>query len=345
MNCKEDIPLSVIMAVYNGEKYLAIAIDSILGQNFRDFEFLIVNDGSTDATQRICESYEAQDSRIVLIRNEKNVGLTRSLNQALHISRGKCIARMDADDISHRRRFEVQIQYLENNPEVGLLGTFYQELDDDGNIHEEVIRFPTQPMIIKWHLAYENPVPHPPIMVRRNILQKVGGYDEEWLTSQDYDLFTRLSQVTKLKNLPDILFYWRVHDKSISSQKNTEQRQNALQISQRFLSNLLGERISMSQVKRLWYRQPECPHDSVLRARTMLRVAQRILDEPVWSSHEKDVFRRYATRKIFYYLRPHFFVRDTWKMTKTLFVFSPVSFLKLFSSKVRRASSFRNSLR
>ena len=125
------------MSVYNGEKYLREAIESILNQTFTDFEFLIVNDGSTDSSLEIILSYP--DERIRVIRNDRNIGLTKSLNKALQQAKGEYIARQDADDISLQNRFEEQLIYLEKHPEVALLGTSAYKIDERGEILAKVI--------------------------------------------------------------------------------------------------------------------------------------------------------------------------------------------------------------
>ena len=137
---KKNIKISVVMAVYNGEKYLRSAIDSILSQTYIDFEFIIIDDCSTDNTANILESYT--DSRIQIIRNEKNLRLPASLNKGLKIAKGKYIARMDADDIAMPDRFEKQVKYLEAHQEVAVIGGSFQVFNEFGkDIYDEYIVF------------------------------------------------------------------------------------------------------------------------------------------------------------------------------------------------------------
>ena len=124
--------VTVLMAVYNGERYLRDAVESILCQTFRDFQFLIINDGSTDNTRDLILSYD--DARIVLVDSEHNVGQTRSLNRGLELAAGELIARQDADDISEPDRLAKQVAFLERHPEVALLGTWYKEIDVQGTV-------------------------------------------------------------------------------------------------------------------------------------------------------------------------------------------------------------------
>jgi glycosyltransferase involved in cell wall biosynthesis len=328
--------VSIIMAVYNGEKYLSQAIESILEQTYPDFEFIIVDDSSTDETINICDKYDLQDPRIKLLKNQQNQGLTYSLNKAWKTSSGNYIARMDADDISLPNRLEIQVRYLENHPEVGLMGTFYQEIDNSGQVSQQTIRFPTEPIIIKWRLCFENPIPHPMIIMRRSVFEQVGGYDEAWKTSQDYDLFTRLSRITKLANYPEVLYYWRVHENSISSGHNSEQRENALRISQKYMSVLLKEPMSSEVVHSLWNREKGDFKVTLQRAYHLYHLCRQILSEPLWTRAEKKRLRAYVTQKLFSYVRPYIREFEIWKFLPYLVFLSPSQFYDLIKTKVKK---------
>lgn len=322
------IPLvSVIMAVFNGGRYLSYSIESILNQSFTDFEFIIVDDCSTDSSGDICERYAIQDSRIKIIRNKQNKGLTRSLNLAFKMARGKYIARMDADDISLRNRFEKQIQTLETNPQIGVLGSFYQEIDGEGNLLS-VARFPSEPIIVKWHLCFENPIPHPPIIARRKLMIKVGGYNERWDYSQDYDLFIRLSKISKLNNFPEILFHWRVHSNSISTKRNEIQRKYAIHISKIFIEELLNRPVPLEHIELLWVRNCENNDKSILLTRTLYELCKVILDEAAWSRKEKKTLRNYASKKLFNYIRPFLSQPPAWGIAIKLFFLYPSFFIQ-----------------
>ncbi|MGD8458530.1 MAG: glycosyltransferase [Anaerolineales bacterium] len=337
MSSVDTPPVSIIMAVYNGKKYLSQAIDSILVQTYPDFEFIIVNDGSTDETDSICREYALQDPRIKILRNQKNRGLTYSLNKAWKSSTGYYIARMDADDISLQNRLETQVHYMETHPKIGLLGTFYQEIDSNNQVTKKQNRFPTDPILIKYRLCFENPIPHPTIIMRRSIFEYVGGYSEVWKTTQDYDLFTRLSRITKLSNYPEILYYWRVHEDSISSIRNFEQRENAIRIGQKYLSTLLGEPVSLVVVQALWNREKRDFKSILQRVYFLYQLCREIISEPLWTKQEKKRLRAYVTLKLFYYLRPHFREIEIWKFIPYLFLLSPLKFFDLLKSKVKKS--------
>jgi glycosyltransferase involved in cell wall biosynthesis len=205
------------MSAYNVEKYVADAIESILNQTFKDFEFIILDDGSTDTTCAIAKSFQIEDERIVLIKNERNIGLTKSLNKGLSIARGKYIARMDADDIALPTRLSVQVNYLENNPGVFLIGAAANIVDQSAVVVDVNVP-PTNPEHL---LKKRNCILHPTIMFQN--LSHIY-YREKLLYCEDYDLYLRLlSEKMKLRNLPDILLNYRVHDDSISRSKVTTQ--------------------------------------------------------------------------------------------------------------------------
>lgn len=228
--------VSVVVSVYNGEKYLREAVDSILGQTFRDFEFIIVDDGSTDRTWAILQSYNAP--RIVLLRNQENIGLTRSLNKGLAAARGEYIARMDADDVSLPERLEKQVAYLDAHSEVGLLGTWIEIIGERGE-RLSVLRRPIEPPLITWSLLFDNCLAHSTVMYRRSLVGKLGGYNPSRY-AQDYDLWSRMSFETQIVNLPEVLVRWRSHPDGISVQKLAQQEVFASEISARNIRRLLS---------------------------------------------------------------------------------------------------------
>jgi glycosyltransferase involved in cell wall biosynthesis len=202
--------ISAIMSVYNGEKYLREAIESILNQTFTDFEFIIVNDGSTDNTLEIIQSYD--DERIKIINNEQNIGLTKSLNKALKVARGESIARQDADDISLPNRFDEQMKYLEGHPEVVLLGTNVYLIDESGKTVGKRIVL-TKPSI--KDLLKNNQFNHGSVMFKKKVINQLGGYNELIRYSQDYELWLRIAKSHVVGNLTQSLYKLRSHDANI----------------------------------------------------------------------------------------------------------------------------------
>ena len=212
MNNKPSI--SVIMGVHNGAKYLRGAIDSILNQAFADFEFLIVNDASTDESTSILSSYA--DQRIKIINNSENLGLTKSLNKGLAIAQGEYIARMDADDISLPERFEVQKKFLDESPKIAVVGSATIIIDD--NNKESGSKTPvTDPDLLKFYVQLKNQLTHSSVMFRKNVILEIGGYDESVKYAQDYDLWSRLlHKKIMLSNIEKPLLKYRFHQKSIT---------------------------------------------------------------------------------------------------------------------------------
>lgn len=205
--------ISVIMSVYNAEKYVAKAIDSILNQTFEDFEFIVINDASKDNSLNIICRYIKKDNRILLINNKTNIGLTKSLNKGLKIAKGKYIARMDADDISLPNRFQKQFTYLEDNADIFLLGSSCFFIDEKG------VKIGSQKCLnnfedIKKRLKKSNCIIHPSVMFRND---KKTEYREKMWYVEDYDLYLNLlTKNKKLVNLQDMLILYRITSNSIT---------------------------------------------------------------------------------------------------------------------------------
>jgi len=218
------------MSVNNGEKYLREAVDSILNQSFTNFEFIIINDGSSDDTSRILGSYH--DHRIIQINNGKNIGLTASLNRGLVRAKGVYFARQDADDKSHPDRLSIQLEYLQANPHIGMVGSCPWTINEAGERIGQLC-FPLTPNFEDPELT-TNPFCHGSVVIRHSVLDLAGGYREFYKVSQDHDLWRRLSEHCKLVNLNRPLYDLRVHQESISRTRNTEQiasRQVVLELS------------------------------------------------------------------------------------------------------------------
>lgn len=213
--------VSVVMSVYNAEKYLREAIESILNQTFKDFEFIIIDDASTDNSLKIIESYK--DPRIVMLKNEKNIGLTKSLNRGLKIAKGEYIARMDADDVSLPTRLQKQCSFLDKNSNCAVCGTFVFLIDSQSNIIGKSVK-PIKSKDISKELQFNNCLTHGSVMMRKTVLEMVGFYDEEIKRAQDYDLWVRISEIFEIRNLPKFLYCWRNHCENIENKYCDEQR-------------------------------------------------------------------------------------------------------------------------
>jgi glycosyltransferase involved in cell wall biosynthesis len=212
--------VSVVMSVYNEEAYVAAAIESILNQTFKDFEFIIIDDGSADGTADIIRTYEKTDSRIKAIRQE-NRGLIAVLNRGCKLSQGKYIARMDADDISLPTRFEKQFEFLEQHPEVGVVGTWTMVYKN--RIFDHIWQTPKCPELIPWGLFFKTAVIHGSVMMRPHVLASAGYYRSRALYVEDYDLWARLVDRTKFANIPEALYVYNIgHGNICSIDRNKE---------------------------------------------------------------------------------------------------------------------------
>lgn len=328
--------VSVIMSVHDGERYLRAAIDSILSQTMADLELIVVDDGSNDGSADILREYASRDPRVVVVTNAARLGLTRSLNAALTRAHGEFIARMDADDVSLPHRLERQLAFLALHPDVGVVGSFYSEIDEHGAVTTPVFRFPVEPVLVAWRMAFENPLPHPPILARRAVIEAAAGYDERWETSQDYDLFTRLAPLTKLANCPDVLFLWRRHAASVSGSRNDEQLTTALAIARSYLSRVLNRRVSPELVELLWRRAPCGAHEASLFVLTAIELCRRILRDSRWSREERTFLRRTASRRLFYVVTPYARHPRAWPALAAVARLSPSLLLESALRRSRR---------
>lgn len=224
--------ITVLMPVYNGEKYLREAIDSILQQTFADFELLIINDGSTDKSEEIILSYS--DSRISYVKSEKNIKLIATLNKGIELAQGKYIARMDADDVSLPHRLQIQFDFMEQNSGVAVCGSWFKVLGDGGkevkyfSNHDEIM----MKMLYQCHLC------HPTVIMRKSILENfVVKFDARFLHAEDYEFFTRIGEKFKLANIQEVLLSYRHHEQSVSFQNKQTQEANSLIIKKRLFQN------------------------------------------------------------------------------------------------------------
>jgi glycosyltransferase involved in cell wall biosynthesis len=219
--------LSVLMPVYNGAAYLAESIDSILAQTFADFELIIVNDGSTDRSEKILRDYERRDGRIKII-SRPNTGIVGALNDGLAVCNADLVARMDADDVSLSERFATQLRYLNENPDCVCVGSRVIGIDPCGcelfrSEHKSTHKEIDQELLngVGWAIV------HPAAMLRRAAIEQVGGYRKEFQWVEDLDLFLRLAEHGRLANLDQMLLKYRQHTESVNRTRAAQQAQLA----------------------------------------------------------------------------------------------------------------------
>lgn len=304
----KDPKITVLMSVYNGEKYLREAIDSILNQTFMDFEFLIINDGSIDKTADILQSYT--DPRIRIVNNEENMGLTKSLNRGLKIARGRYIARMDADDISYPRRLEVQYEYMEKNPDVGIVDNWVNIIDSEGNVTSS-LKWNCSSEDIYYTLNFRNCLVHGSTFLRKDLVMDNGGYNETIKVSQDFELWNRISKVAKIHKIQETLIKRRVTSDSIGHRmksKQLETRRNVVRNNfERLINGKIDERIV--DFIRDNFNHPNVHYLAILTRYELLysiklidKISKRIVNDAP-SSLNKENLRKIAENKLINYIR------------------------------------------
>jgi len=229
--------VSVICSVHDGEPHLEASIRSILDQTFEDFELVAIDDGSTDATPVILEELRSEDPRIVVVQQE-NVGLTRSLNRGLGIARGELVARQDDDDVSLPDRLSMQVAFLGRNPRCVAVGTRYLSIDGADRIIGRG-KVPLGSRSIRHSLLTHNVLAHSSVMFRRRAVLDAGGYDERYATAQDYELWCRLALDHDLGNLADVLLHRRWHEGMLGVSESAQQLHDRGRIRRRYRQAIL----------------------------------------------------------------------------------------------------------
>jgi glycosyltransferase involved in cell wall biosynthesis len=262
------------MSVYNGEPYLSQAIESILSQRFDDFEFIIVDDGSTDSSPMVMETFAKKDVRIRLLRNDSNSGLITSLNKAFQAAKGEYIARQDADDISFPERLACQVKFLNERQHIGLAGTWMVNIDQSRQ-RRIVWKTPLNHHLIKWSLLFGTSIAHATVMMRRSVLGKEDPYRAQMMHAEDYDLWSRLSERTQMANVPFCYYLRRLHDERVSVRHHRCQEQTVKAVMRRNMENLLQETVSdeLLEVLRKAYR------GELITSREKLQAVVRLIME------------------------------------------------------------------
>ena len=234
--------VSVVMSTYNAESFLRQAVSSILDQTFADFEFIIIDDGSTDNSVKIIKSYN--DPRIRLI-HQTNHGLVYSLNKAIRLARADFIARIDGDDISMPSRLERELAVITSSASLGLVGSFFTYIDESGNTSETSVS-PTKHTDIMRSFYVQNPVGHGTVMFRKSAFLEAGGYRDDYGPTEDFELWRRIGQKWQLAQIPESLYLYRVSEQSISNQRKQMQHKfTAKIINEQWRKTFILKRLSI----------------------------------------------------------------------------------------------------
>ena len=301
---KQSPFISVVMSVYNAELYLAEAIESILQQSYENFEFIIVEDASTDSSLDILQSYHCKDNRVQIIYNEENVGLGVSLQKGIKHARGELIARMDADDISSGDRFKKQVDYLITHPDILVLGGDHKTINKEGKLISDFI-YPKDPVLMRWNmlLGCGLIVSNGATMMRRKVFDLIGGYGG-FRAAQDFELWTRLFdfEVLPIANLSDVIYYYRMHQNATSFLQNGLQEKNAVRVRQKKIEEFLGRVVSQEVVPA--YRYPGFNYEDIetcvftwieiykkfIKRFNVQKEARTIIDEEIFRRLNKYIF-------------------------------------------------------
>ena len=228
--------ISVVMPVYNSEKYIKEAIDSVLNQTYRDFEFIIINDCSTDDSKRIILAYS--DNRIRYYENEKNSGIAVTFNKGIELATGEFIARIDSDDICVLNRLEKQIEYLNAHRKIGACGGAMHLFDEKGDI--SIRRLPTNHMQAKVNMLFNMSIANPTSMMRTSIVEENNiRCNDAYLKAEDYDFWAYFSEVSDISNLPDVLVKYRIHNSQVTNIFSLEQIMAADKVRKRLIKRLV----------------------------------------------------------------------------------------------------------
>lgn len=241
--------VSVVLPVFNGERYLQDAIGSILGQSCRDFELIIINDGSTDDSSSIIEQYD--DPR-VRYYTQSNIGLAGTLNRGIGLARGSYVARQDQDDVSKATRLEKQVQFLDDHPEYGMVGTRAEIWVEDQSTPVS-FRHPCDDEALRFNLLFSNPFVHSSMMIRTEVFSEVGTYctDQSRQPPEDYELWSRVARRFKVGNLPEVLHVYRETGNSMSRKGSNPFLEIVVKISTENLLHVLGDRSSSHDITNL----------------------------------------------------------------------------------------------
>jgi glycosyltransferase involved in cell wall biosynthesis len=248
---KNKPALSVIMTVYNSERYIEKSITSVLGQSFKDYEFIIVDDGSTDNSINIISSI--RDNRIHLIKCN-HLGRTQALNYAFRQTNAPLIAIMDSDDISSPDRFQKQIDILNNNPGIGIVSSWYEFISGKEKVLNKTRKLPENHDNIEYEMTIHCSMCFSALMLQRRLITQLGGFNEELSCDEDYDLYLKLLPLTKFYNVQEVLLKYRIHSSSNSVMHKIDERTNTFQLSKNYLKSLFLNTSSKIEKREIAFR-------------------------------------------------------------------------------------------
>jgi glycosyltransferase involved in cell wall biosynthesis len=285
-----DTPkVSVVIPVYNAEPYLAEAIQSILDQTFANFELLIIDDGSTDKSYAVAESFK--DPRVRLFRNELNRGQSFTQNIGLKNARGEYIAILGADDIALLERLAIQCDYLDRHPETSLIGTSFYRFNSAGQV--ELCKVPKEALDIRWRLVFDNPIAAPTVMLRRSVLTDIGYFDSNVPCSEDLEFWTNIALKAQIEQIDIPLTKYRMHSLSLTHTEKSEfQKYWIIKIHHQYITTLAKIDVQEATLEAM------CDFRDKFE-KSILLDAYRVLWRCIQVFHEKYVKDSHDNNKLF----------------------------------------------
>jgi len=295
------------MPVYDAEPYLHQSIRSILNQTFQDFQLIIISEHDTSAESiQIIQSYS--DPRIRHIHNERRLGLVQSRNVGLGHANGEYIACMDADDVSAPERLEKQVQFLDGHPEIGVVGTAFAIIDQQGRVISNETP-PSEPGLTRWLMLFSDIVANSSVMARRTVYGQLGGFKSEpcpFLAggpqssyAEDYEFWARASRITRITNIPEVLLGLRMHDRSLSRVCARAVYECRVQIVRLAVANALGRDVSLNLVEALLQPNSARPADALAAATMVYDLCLRYVSQKTITKHEERLVRFDAASRLF----------------------------------------------
>ena len=291
--------VSVTMPVFNGERFLTESIESILSQTFTDFEFIIVDDGSEDRSAEIAGSYQDRDERIRLLKLERNAGAADARNHALKYAIGKYVAVMDCDDVSLPQRLQKQVDFLEGNREIGVLGTGAHAVDEELR-HLFEFNLPRRHALIVFNLFVGSFVIHPSTMMRRGLLSDVGGYVPSTRSVDDTELWSRLIWRTRFANLPERLVLYRWHDAQSHRTRDLAEKKQSWVARENLLKRLWGEapRETLVRFGRMRMDEKLSPLKRRLARRDLARLLDALIGAEIIDQADRSLVEAHIQRRV-----------------------------------------------
>lgn len=294
--------ISVIMSVFNTAKYVGEAIESVLKQTYTNFEFIIVDDASTDNSLEIIRKYESQDPRVIVITNEVNLGISKSRNRGLAIARGEYIANMDSDDINMVDRFELQVNHFASNPDTLVLGGRHKVIDAQGNEQPNTWSFPEN--VFRWDtLTTKVAVTHGCMTTRTDYLREIGGYPEGLENAIDRALFQKMALAPEfcMRNLDDVIYTIRIHRESTSKKKTNLQLENSRRVRKQAIEDILGRTIPEDEFVAIFEKEPGYVSPELSRRAITMYVVfyKKYLKRFRPSTEEREHARKILVRQAF----------------------------------------------